>query len=42
MMVESSLKAGEMYKNMYTSQKTNCEGNLKHIASNNYWRHKNV
>lgn len=28
-MVESSLKAGEMYKNMYTAQKTKFEGKPK-------------
>lgn len=43
-MAESSPEVGDMYANMYTSQKTKSEGKLEaqHIGFNNYWRHKKV
>ena len=40
LMVESSLKVGEMYRNIYVAQRLNLRGNLRHIGFNNYWRHK--
>lgn len=39
-MAESSLNAAEMFKSMHISQKPKCEGNLRHIGFNNYWRQK--
>ena len=40
LMVKSSLKVGEMYRNIYVARRLNLRGNLRHIGFNNYWRHK--